>query len=103
MPIYQTARFQVRPAALEKCKQAIKEFVAYVHANEPGTLQYASWQASEDPTRFEHIFVFADQTARDVHSNSKAVKRFSDLLYPECLAPVEFTEYSLVAEKTRER
>ena len=35
MPLYQTGGFQVKPSAVNKVKQAIKEFVAYVHANEP--------------------------------------------------------------------
>ena len=99
MPIYQIARYQVRREAVAKCEEAIKAFVAYVRANEPRTLQYTSWQATGDPTQFVHIFIFADQAAHDEHSNSQAVKQFADLLYPECLAPVEFTEYSLVAEK----
>ena len=40
MPIYQTGGYQVKPSAVSKVKQAIREFVAYVQANEPGTLMY---------------------------------------------------------------
>ncbi len=99
MPIYQTARFQVQPAALEKCEQAIREFIDYLRANEPQTLQYLAMQETNDATRFLHVFIFADTAARDRHSNSDAVKRFTGVLYPNCLAPVEFTEYSVVAAK----
>ena len=38
--IRQIARYQVRPEALPRCLAAIPEFVAYVRANEPGTLRY---------------------------------------------------------------
>ena len=43
MPIYQIATYQVRLEAVEKVKQAIKEFVSYVQANEPGTHLYIAW------------------------------------------------------------
>ena len=97
MAIYMTARFKVRPESLEKCKKAISDFIDYVKQNEPRTRLYAAWQESKDLTSFLHFFIFEDETAREVHQNSDAVKRFTDILYPETLASVEFTEYTLVA------
>jgi quinol monooxygenase YgiN len=94
--IRQLARYQVRLESLEKCLAAIQEFVAYVRANEPGTLRYDVWQEIADPTRFIHIFTFRDAEADRIHSESAAVKKFSGILYPECLAPVEFIDYRLV-------
>jgi len=94
--IRQLARYQVRPQALERCLAAIREFVAYVRAKEPGTLRYEVWQEQSDPTRFVHIFVFRDAEADRIHSESAEVKKFAGILYPECLAPVEFTDYSHV-------
>jgi quinol monooxygenase YgiN len=95
-PIRQLARYQVRPEALERCLAAIHEFVAYVRANEPGTLRYDVWQEQKDPTRFVHIFMFRDAGADRAHSESAEVKKFAAVLYPECLAPVEFTDYEQV-------
>ena len=97
--IYQTARFQVKPNALEKCQQAIREFVEYVRANEPETQMYLALNQDDDPTRYLHVFIFENDIARDRHANSDAVKRFTAILYSNCVAPVEFTEYALVAEK----
>jgi quinol monooxygenase YgiN len=94
--IRQLARYQVRPESLEKCLAAIHEFVAYVRSNEAGTLRYEVWQEKEDPTRFVHIFLFRDAEADRIHSESAAVKKFSSILYPECLAPVEFIDYQFV-------
>ena len=99
MPIYQTARFQVRPQALESCKQAIRDFVDYVRTHEPDTLQYTAMEETGDATSFLHVFVFADAAARDRHANSDAAKHFTGLLYPNTAAPVEFKEYSIVAAK----
>jgi len=54
--IRQLARYQVRPEAVERCLAAIHEFVAYVHANEPGTLRYEVWREEKDSTRFIHDY-----------------------------------------------
>ena len=94
MSIYMTAHFEVKKEALEICKQTIQEFVDYVRANEPDTILYTSLQEKENPTRFLHYFVFRDAKARETHSNSDAVNRFTSVLYPNLVAPVEFTEYS---------
>jgi quinol monooxygenase YgiN len=95
--IRQLARYRVRPEALERCLKAIHEFVAYVRASEPGTLRYEVWQEEEDPTRFVHIFVFRDAGSEKTHSDSSEVKKFAAILYPECIAPVEFVDYKHVA------
>ena len=90
------ARYQVRPESVELCLAAIHEFVAYVRANELGTLRYEVWQERDDPIRSVHIFVFRDAESDRIHSESAAVKKFSSILYPECLAPVEFIDYQHV-------
>jgi quinol monooxygenase YgiN len=97
--IRQLARYQVRPETLEKCLTAIHEFVTYVRAREPGTLRYEVWQEEEDPTRFVHIFLFRDPEADRIHSESAEVQKFASVLYPSCLAPVEFVNYRHVVSK----
>ena len=100
MPIYQTGGYRVKPAAVEKVKAAIKEFVAYVQANEPGTQMYLAWQQSGDPTHFLHLFIFEDEVAQVRHGQSEAVKRFEAVYSPELVGgEVEFTDYEMVAGK----
>ncbi len=94
--IRELARYEVRPETLDLCLAAIHEFVAYVRENEPGALRYEVWQDAQRPTRFVHIFVWRDAEANRVHGESAAVKKFAGILYPNCLAPVEFTEYKQV-------
>jgi quinol monooxygenase YgiN len=94
--IHELARYEVRPESLDEVLAAIHEFVAYVRANEPGALRYEVWQEREHPTRFVHIFVWKDEAANRIHGQSSAVKKFAGILYPKCLAPVEFIEYEQV-------
>ena len=101
--IHELARYEVRPESLETSLAAIHEFVAYVRANEPGALRYEVWQDAEHPTRFVHIFVWKDEQANRMHGESAAVKKFAGILYPNCLAPVEFIEYRQVDANARFR
>jgi quinol monooxygenase YgiN len=94
--IRELARYEVRPESLDQCLAAIHEFVAYVRSNEPGALRYEVWQEYERPTRFVHIFIWRDAEANRIHGESAAVKRFAGILYPNCLAPVEFIDYRQV-------
>jgi quinol monooxygenase YgiN len=98
MAIYQIAQYQVNSHTVDKVKKAIKEFVSYVKAKEPGTLLYVAWQQKGNPTRFVHFFIFADAAAQTIHSESEAVKRFESIYSPELVSgDVIFTDYDLVA------
>jgi quinol monooxygenase YgiN len=98
MAMHTIAHYQVNPRTIDKVKGAIEEFVRYVKANEPGTRSYAAWQQKDDPTRFVHFFIFADEAAHAIHGESEAVKRFEAVYAPELVGgPVVFTDYDLVA------
>ena len=87
----------MRREGLERSLAAIREFIAFVAKNEPGTLKYESFQERDDPTKFGHVFVFRDQDGERIHSSSAAAERFTAALYPECLQPVVFTDVTLIA------
>ena len=98
MPIYQTAHYQVKASAVDKVKAAIAEFVEYVARSEPGSRMYTAWQQKDDPTRFVHLFEFADEAAHQAHGASAAVRKFEEVYQPELAAgPVVFTDYLQVA------
>jgi quinol monooxygenase YgiN len=102
VPIYQTAHYQVNPGAVDKVTAAIAEFVDYVAEHEPGTTMYAAWQQQDDPTRFVHLFEFADAEAHEAHGRSAAVRKFEDVYGPELASgPVVFTDYAQVAASFR--
>ena len=100
MPLFQTGGYQVKASAVNKVKQAIQEFVTYVQANEAGTQMYLAWQQKDDPTRFLHLFIFADEAAQKRHGESDAVKRFEAVYSPELVGgEVVFTNYEMIAGK----
>ena len=95
--IRQLAFYEVHEEAIPQVLAAIKEFVGYIRANEPGTLRYEVWQERDHPARFAHIFVFRDAKADQAHSESAEVKKFASILYPQCLEPVRFEDYHQIA------
>ncbi len=100
MPIYQTGAYQVKASAVDKIKRAIEEFVQHVKDNEPGTQMYLAWQEKDDPTRFNHLFIFADAEAHMRHGQSEAVRRFKQIYSPELVGGgVVFTNYEMVSGK----
>ena len=100
MAIFQTGGYQVKPSAVDKVKQAIRDFVRYVQENEPGTKMYLAWQQKSDPTRFLHLFIFEDAAAQTRHGQSEAVKRFESVYSLELVGgDVVFTDYELVSGK----
>ena len=101
MPIYQTAHYQIEPSAVSEVTAAIEEFVRYVRENEPGTNVYSAWQQESDPTRFVHLFTFADSAAHEAHGQSAAVRLFEAVYTPHLVGgPVVFTDYLEVATNT---
>ena len=70
MPIIMTARYQVSPQAVDRCKQAIKNLVEYVKENEKGTLYYIANQEILNPYAFLHMMIFQDEVALTMHRSS---------------------------------
>jgi len=103
MAIYQTGGYRVKPEAVEKVKQAIKVFVKYVQENEPGTKMYLAWQEKDDPTRFNHLFIFENEAAQARHGQSASVVRFEAAYSPELVGgDVVFTDYEMILGKPAE-
>ncbi|MBT3510581.1 MAG: hypothetical protein HN472_13665 [Nitrospina sp.] len=96
MPILMTARYQVRPHAIDRCKKAIQLLAEHVKENEKETLFYMAQQEKLNPYAFLHTMVFKDEVALTMHRSSKAAENFVKVLYPETIDPLEFKEYNLI-------
>ena len=94
MPIIMTARYQVRPQTVDRCKQAIKDLVEYVKENEKGTIYYIANQEKLNPYAFLHMMIFQDEVALTLHQSSEAAERFVSVIYPSAIDPLEFKEYN---------
>ncbi len=97
MPILMTARYQVRPHAVDRCKKAIQVLVNHVKENEEETLFYMAQQEILNPYAFLHVMAFKDEVALTLHRSSKEAEHFVNVLYPETIDPLEFKEYNLTA------
>lgn len=97
MTIYMTAQWQCRPGAESEVEEALRQFVASIRENEPATRVYTALQVADDPTRFMTYFIFEDEAAQSFHRSTDWVKRFTDIIYPENVEPIVFTEYRLIA------
>lgn len=62
-----------------------------------GTGPSFSFRDREEPARFTHLMVFADEAAEQIHPSSEPVQRFTSVLYPLCTEPVAFERFTLVA------
>lgn len=103
MPVCKIAQFAVHAAEVKPCKQAIREFVEAIEANEPGTRLYVSLQSKQDKTQFLHVMVFEDAFAERRHRRSRAVKKFTEALYPRTVKNPEIVEFDAVASTWRSR
>ena len=97
MAIIITARYQVRPQTIDKCKRAIENLVKYVKEHEQGTLFYIAKQEKLNPYAFLHTMVFKDELALTLHRSSEAAEKFVNVVYPSSLDPLEFKEYDGIA------
>jgi len=62
----------------------------------PTSQERCATRCGRNPTRFVHIFIWRDAEANRIHGESAAIKKFAGILYPNCLAPVEFIEYKQI-------
>lgn len=95
--IYKTANYLVRGEGIETVNEAVRDFVAAIRANEPGTRAYTVLQSDVNPQRYFHIYAFVDAQAERLHHDSAATKKFTETIQPELVGTVQFGDYHTVA------
>jgi len=70
------ARLKVKSGSEANFEQEAKKMVAYVTANEPGTLTYTLNRSTSDPTTFVFYEIYSDQAAFAAHGGSEPMQKF---------------------------
>ncbi len=94
--IHKIARYKVKPELLAEAHAFIREFVAIVKEQEPGTLSYDAYQERKS-FYFFHLMSFVDEQAEEAHRKSEHVKKLFAALYPICEEPPRFGDLKLLA------
>ncbi len=90
------AKYKIKKEKLKETEKVIKEFVAAVKKNEPGTLVYESFQL-DDKSSFVHFMSFKDEKSKNIHETSSYVNKFVKILYPNCEEEPQFFDLKLIA------
>ena len=96
------ARFNVKPDKREVAEKAIVEFIDAIQQHEEGTLLYQSLREN-DGVSFVHFMTFKDEKAEEIHRSTPHVKKFVDILYPNCEQRPVFTDLTSVASAGKQR
>jgi len=70
------ATLKVKSGSEAMFRQAADKMLAYVKANEPGTLTYLLNRSTSDPTQFVFYEVYADEAAFAAHGGSEPMQQF---------------------------
>jgi len=100
MTIFRTAKYTIRPEAMEACKEVIRETVAYTKEHEPGTLMYLVLQEAENPANFVHISAYSDEAALERHvTGEPMLTNIQKVIIPATVGDTLFTHYTVVDAK----
>lgn len=80
--ISRLAVYTVKKNKVKSVARAVKEFVNDVNRKERGTLMYVAFQKKNSPSEFIHFMVFKNKKAEKMHTKTKHVKKFVDIIYP---------------------
>jgi quinol monooxygenase YgiN len=95
MPVYELARFEIRPEARAQAERAMHEFASYVRAQLPDS----SWTTYRDPGAPAHyiaVTVIANPAARARHRSAPGTQAFLAALDPLLDGAIELTDCELV-------
>lgn len=70
------ATLKVKSGSEATFRQAAEKMIAYVKANEPGTLTYLLNRSTSDPTQFVFYEIYADEAAFAAHGGSAPMQQF---------------------------
>jgi len=93
--IAKLARYRLKADKQDEVVAILEEFVKTVKEKEPNTLRYVVYRL-EDGVSFVHIMYFKDEEAERHHRGTNYVKKFTELLNPNCVDAPEFVKIAPV-------
>jgi quinol monooxygenase YgiN len=87
--IAKLARYRIKADKQDEMVAVLEEFVKTVKENEPNTLRYTAYRL-EDGVSFIHIMYFKDEEAEQHHNSTSYLKKFAEILNPNCEQQPEF-------------
>ena len=100
MTIFRTARYTIRPEAIEAVKEVARQTIAYTKEHEPGTLMYMVVQEVENPANFVHISAYSDEAALERHvTGEPMLTNIKTVIIPATIGETVFTHYRIVDAK----
>ncbi|MEX0965716.1 MAG: antibiotic biosynthesis monooxygenase [Bacteroidia bacterium] len=85
--------------SLHVVRDIINNFIDNIRLNEPETVEYRSFQHSDDERHFFHLMSFKDEHAQLKHRNSAYCNHFVSKLYPLCDGEPKAVDLTKVREK----
>ena len=99
MAVFKIARYSVKLGSIDEVESAIQEFARYVGSNlEDST--WTTYRRTDKPGEYVSLIQARDEEADQHHRNAPGTKRFVEVLYPNVVGEVEFTDYALLATST---
>ncbi len=96
MKLYKTARYKVKPEKIDIVEKARHEHAAHFTEQFPGILWWTV-KDKEDPTRYLSLIIVTDEATNEKASESEGTAKFVDVLYPNLIGEVEWTDWEPVA------
>ncbi len=93
------AKIFTKPEHSDEVAGLFRDMVAWVQANEPGTLTYACNRTAADPSVFVFFERYRDQESFQAHSASARFAELAGSLGGKLSAPFELTMMDEVAAK----
>jgi len=99
MKMYKTARYRVKPEKVTEVEQAMNEHAARLKEQFPGFLWWTV-KAKEDPNLYLSLIISPDENTNQQASGSEGTGIFVNVLYPNLIGEVEWTDWQPVAHTT---
>ena len=97
MPLYRTARFDVRPDSVDPALAALRELTENARGTEPGTQLFLSLQDKVHPNRFSQFMIFDDEAAAERYRTAESTKKYYAALQPYIVGGIQFRDSHAIA------